>query len=457
MLPQAQHIIRNATIDFHYHGNTDGLVLQQEVKDWVEELVQRLESQFDAVGSGITLLSIDKMELEVDLSSTDWREEAMNQVLKQWEEKVTLLQRPQERDDNGSIDNERVGHLFLFYLQHGHLPWQASINDKRHWTALIEVWLQQATPIWGVKLAEAIRSSRVAKTRFIRTVPFHFALPLFSSAIKAIEKTVREDYALFFELAQKSDRGILEHIYLSFLHDVIEQEERSYLPLLLAEEKTLVAPFKKENFQSALFRQVQAEGLHNLSKALVKESSKDESAQASHQRKTKRTELEEGIYISNAGLVVVAAFVPALFKELKIAINGTIQLPEYAVCLLNYLATGKEEMQEFELVLPKLLCGVPLETVIDPSNFALSEMAKQEVENVLSSVIGHWAVLKNTSVQGLRESFLQREGKLSEKGNDWILQAEQKSYDMLLQQLPWNMSLVKFPWMSGLLRTEWIY
>jgi len=460
MTSSGHHIIKNATIDFHYHGNTDGLVLQQEVKDWVRELVGHLESQFDSIGSGNTLLSIDKLELAIDLSGHNWREEATNQILRQWVEKLPLFQpASQVSEEKISTGNERVGQLFLFYLQYGHLPWQASTSDKQQWTALVDAWLQQATPTWVAKLVEAMRFSNATKARFITMVPFHLALPLFSSTIKGEEKTIVEDYALFFESAPKRDKGTVRHMHLSLLSDIIREQEGSYLPILLAKEKALVPLLKKGTFQSLLFKQVQTNLLRGQAAEarLVKEPSEEGSAQAIQKPKSKKADQEEGIYISNAGLVVVAAFLPALFNVLKINGNGKIHTPEYAVCLLNYLATGNEEMQEFELVLPKLLCGVPLETVIDPTSFTLSKEAKQEVENVLSSVIEHWTVLKNTSVQGLREAFLQREGKLSEKGADWTLQVEQKSYDMLLQQLPWNMSMIKLPWMSAMLTTEWVY
>jgi hypothetical protein len=79
-----------------------------------------------------------------------------------------------------------------------------------------------------------------------------------------------------------------------------------------------------------------------------------------------------------------------------------------------------------------------------------------EADVMLLSVIEHWSVLKNTSVQGLRESFLQRNGKLTLVNNEWLLQVEQKSYDMLLQHLPWSISMIKLPWMKNLLKTEWV-
>ena len=91
-------------------------------------------------------------------------------------------------------------------------------------------------------------------------------------------------------------------------------------------------------------------------------------------------------------------------------------------------------------------------TIVTP----LPETFIKEANELLLSIIEHWSILKNTSVEGLRQSFLQRDGKLTFFNNEWRLQVEQKSYDMLLQHLPWNRGLIRLPWMKHLLRTECI-
>jgi hypothetical protein len=70
-------------------------------------------------------------------------------------------------------------------------------------------------------------------------------------------------------------------------------------------------------------------------------------------------------------------------------------------------------------------------------------------------VIAHWRALGSTSVAGLRESFLQREGCLSRKDDDWRLLVETRSYDMLLDRLPWGFATIKYSWMPGAIRVDW--
>jgi hypothetical protein len=74
---------------------------------------------------------------------------------------------------------------------------------------------------------------------------------------------------------------------------------------------------------------------------------------------------------------------------------------------------------------------------------------------LLKNVISHWGALKNTSPDGLREVFLQRNGKLMIKDETATLQVERKSYDVLLEKLPWNISKVKLPWFKKIIFLEW--
>ena len=167
-------------------------------------------------------------------------------------------------------------------------------------------------------------------------------------------------------------------------------------------------------------------------------------------------DLKEGIFIHNAGLVIVAGFLHMFFKKLSLLTEGNeITDKSKAAMLVQYLASGKESIAEFELGLAKILCGLEMQTPVD-TTILLTTKEKEEANELLLSVIEYWSVLKNTSVDGLQDSFLLREGKLSLNDKGWLLQVEQKSFDMLLQQLPWNISMIKLPWMKNLLKTEWV-
>jgi hypothetical protein len=135
-----------------------------------------------------------------------------------------------------------------------------------------------------------------------------------------------------------------------------------------------------------------------------------------------------------------------VFKD-DAALNKAIQL-------LGYLASGGDNIPEYDLVFPKLLCGIlpaqPIERFVP-----LSNEEKAEADELLLSVIGHWSVLGNTTPDGLRGNFLMREGKLIWKDEEWQLYVSQQSYDMLLNRLPWGFSVVGLSWMPWLIKTVW--
>ena len=126
-----------------------------------------------------------------------------------------------------------------------------------------------------------------------------------------------------------------------------------------------------------------------------------------------------------------------------------------AVLLLEYVATGETETPEPLLALHKLLCGLPLEAPV-ARRFEPTAAERSAVEGMLQALIAHWKIIGKTSVAGLRSSFLQREGRLEDRGDrGWLLQVQSRSFDMLLDQLPWSYTPLKFPWMAEVLHVEW--
>ena len=166
---------------------------------------------------------------------------------------------------------------------------------------------------------------------------------------------------------------------------------------------------------------------------------------------------EEGIFIVNAGTVLLHPFLKSLFNRLEL-IKGSVFIDghtqETCLYLIHYMSTGQIEAKEFELTLAKVLCSYPLEKPVEPAE-KLSHEFTREADLLLEAAIGQWEILKNTSVAGLREGFLQRPGKLFSRNGNLYLQVEKSSIDVLLDYLPWNLSMIMLPWMKDILRVEW--
>lgn len=166
-------------------------------------------------------------------------------------------------------------------------------------------------------------------------------------------------------------------------------------------------------------------------------------------------EAKAGIYIENAGLVLLHPFLARFFATLGIATENALLQPERALSLLHFLATGQATAPEYALMLPKILCNLPLLAPV-ATNLELTAAETAEAIVLLNAVIRHWSVLRNTSPDGLRSAFLLRPGKVSLRDDgDWLLQVEASGVDILLDQLPWGISMIKLPWMNRMVWVEW--
>jgi len=166
---------------------------------------------------------------------------------------------------------------------------------------------------------------------------------------------------------------------------------------------------------------------------------------------------EDAFFVENAGLAILAPFLPTFFDSLGLVSEKrfvTTEASWRAALLLQYTVTKETEFPEHELLLNKLLCGLPVDEPLARS-VDLSEIEKEEVENLLSSVVAHWEVLKGTSIEGLRQTFLNREGILSEDSNGWRLRVERTGVDVLLDRLPWGISVLRLPWNDYMIHVEW--
>jgi hypothetical protein len=174
-------------------------------------------------------------------------------------------------------------------------------------------------------------------------------------------------------------------------------------------------------------------------------------------KKTKTGSEEEAIFVSNAGLIILHPFLPELFRHCGWLEKNTF-INEYtqttAIYALHYLATGETVIPEHQLMFPKFLAGMDQEALLEPVE-PLNDKEQVACNQLLEEVLKHWKPSRNTSPQGLREAYLQRNGKLEHIYSGWHLTIEQKTLDILLSKLPWGISLIKFPWMPQMLTVTW--
>jgi hypothetical protein len=172
--------------------------------------------------------------------------------------------------------------------------------------------------------------------------------------------------------------------------------------------------------------------------------------------------LREPIYIGNAGLVLTNPFLPHFLDALGLLVRDDAGKPrlrdesaaQRAVHLLQYLVDGHTDRPEPRLALNKILCGMPIAAPVERAIEATEE-ERETCDTLLRSIVENWPILRNSSTAALRETFLQREGKLTYGDNGWSLQVQRKTLDVLVDQVPWSIGVVFHPWMPNALHVTW--
>ncbi|WP_295938445.1 contractile injection system tape measure protein [uncultured Alistipes sp.] len=164
-------------------------------------------------------------------------------------------------------------------------------------------------------------------------------------------------------------------------------------------------------------------------------------------------------YINNAGIVLLNPFLPLLFNMLNMTANNNFKTKEdryTAIFLMQYAVYGdsRTEFPEHELVLNMRLVGLPTEADI-PNSYELTQGQRDTVDSMLKGALQHWNKMKNTSIEALREAFLQRDGKLELWDNLVLLTVVDRAYDILLHSLPWSLRNIKYGWMDKTLEVKW--
>ena len=164
---------------------------------------------------------------------------------------------------------------------------------------------------------------------------------------------------------------------------------------------------------------------------------------------------QEGIILPNAGSILLHPFLGAFFRDCGVLTeDNRFSAPDLAVHLLHYATTGILEAPNYTLQFEKLLLGIPLERTLD-RYVAITQRHKEQVRELLTSLLENWPKLKNTSADTVRVEFLQRSGKVLSEGNSLRIIMDKKVQDILLDGLPFNLGMVKLPWRRDLIFVEW--
>ncbi len=501
--------IRKQTLLFNYNGKADGFTLQKEVSDWCNfTLIPEIERQLEFVNLGENYLKIDKLEIEATVDSNDWKQKINDELIFSLKQKLSDYKPTlSEIKEEITTKKAKLDDLILFYFENGYLPWWGKALLDEDFKTVFRNWIMEDLPDVRAEFI-SMRLEQIVSKNIIERIINQVPPKLFFQFLENIYRKssqIFSQFESFFEeiilndISPEKEKLFTKTIYSHLLKVVIKNKGKidsdSILTLLFKElqaihlSEKIIKPQPIETGKpSNPLKRAWQELLISESKKLTigteaempateknipteivpEEISKDKQLRYSklidqllnHDlEKTGKdelvAELQEGIFIDNAGAVIFAAFIPSLFKKLELEKDGHLLNPDLAALIVQYCVSGQTQIDEYDLVLPKILCGLEIEYPVN-TNVGLTEEQMNEANEMLQSLIEYWSALKNTSVEGLRESFFKRSGKLSLVNKEWVLVVDQRPYDMLLERLPWSLSMIKLPWMKNLLKTEWV-
>jgi hypothetical protein len=357
--------------------------------------------------------------------------------------------------------------LLKHFLQTGALPWWATeqeadineiilelITNKQEIITSFFYHHQFKKNLW---IRVAFQLSEEAKTKLILLLPeLKTAKELFIEWIEQLNILLKNQN----NAAINTPVTLIENIVLKNAPEIFQHWDNANIYLEIFKKITAIAAENKSvidktisnnqsNFINVFNKITDDSAKENIS---IKTDVQPQLAQANDE------EIAADKYIvKHAGIILLSPFLKSFFTNLHLLDGKEWKNKDAqykAVHLLKFLSTGEQKTFEYNLTLEKIICGLNIEEPI-PLEIFLEEHETNEAIQLLESVIEHWKAIKNTSVNGLRESFLKRDGILTLKENGWLLQVERKTLDVLIDSIPWGYSTIVFSWNERLIFVEW--
>ncbi|MCP4121837.1 MAG: hypothetical protein GY751_08805 [Bacteroidetes bacterium] len=488
------HIVKRISVDLETDIGTPFEERSKVIAAFQNDLKNELEKVMDEFCGSEEVIRID--QLQIDLGNIhksefgtqfidEFRKKLRESIVKIRSEAAVETNEPYAKSTIAKEDalafkknaEDRKFDALVFFLSKGGFPWWSPFESFAELEAFTYVFAKDSK----VHL-NRLKAEFANRTRLMERFVFEFETDLVitmtklffpdsytknESIIRLIEHFFRKQLPSNKQFVKK--RRILLTLHSCFLETFTEVQ------LLARFIKTYKIEFGEQERIEWSHKETKKAELDQLIKAMnlrgdvvqmdecyeliIKEMNLPEEITETKTEIEKEINLEvsENMRLNHSGVVIAWPFIKILFED-----RGLLENDEFkngsnqwkGVHLLNYLVSGKENLEEYEMPLNKLLCGihpsVPVKQLAP-----LTEGDKTEVNQLIDHIIKAWSALKNTSKEGLRASFIERQGLLEERENVWFLKVEQSGIDILMGKIPWGYSMIKLPWMEKIVQVEW--
>ncbi|MEX0290392.1 MAG: contractile injection system tape measure protein [Flavobacteriaceae bacterium] len=454
-------------------GKIQALGISSMLEQCFETLLPQLDEKF---GEGHLRLASLFVSVDIKNTELDELENCLIEALQKAINSISINEEVKSSKAYEKAKDHTPEEAFLYFLETGSSPWFSSrfkfekidFSKASFITNLRQVLAN--SELAGVRMVLQLEKNQLTLV-LSKLYPAEFTSQLleFINLITSNVGRFSKRFAAGFRLQQ--------HVLISALKQLHEGNTPMFKDFLKSSWPTLAHEvFKECNGEHKTFLEflgeqasidlspgthdTQTNTMHEQLASYISKSSEDnwfKTAENGFQDLKMGSNKEALWNAVNAGVVLLHPFLKKFFDKVGLLENSKFISPAHqqrAICLLHYLATGQQQFPEEELLLPKFLCNFPKEHPI-PRELPISDFEKEEVHLLLSTVLKHWKAVKNTSIEGLRVNFLQRKGVLEKDSLGYTLHIENKTTDILLDQLPWGLSAIHWPWMPKLLTIKW--
>lgn len=485
------HIIQKVFVEVTVNNKEKAFSLKEDINSFlsidvfpeIEKYINTLEHQL----AGHTL-QIPRLELDLDVKSSSLNAELKENIARLFKEGLSEVINPVIGSDQTTesdskaylIDNqEKMVQTFVYFLEKGYMPWWNS--DKKETSfmepatfdhlILADNFSQSIIPL----LSKANVQDRIIN-QFSNEQIAQLCLTVIKN--KALKINLQVEIISLISKFNHTERLIIWRLVLDVLSKHLGSSTRNLREYLL-QQITKVATVAAKG-QSPAKVQSPTKNSSQKWKAVAKifpfiqedeiiESFENNTTDTPEGAKTSAEKIQkenisehanphlnDGQYVQNAGLILIHPFIKTFFEHCDLLHPETQQLtdPELGAHLLHYIATGKTNAPEHDMIFEKFLCYIPMNQSIN-RHIKLSRKHKTQAKNVIESVLHNWNPMRKSSPGLLQNEFFQRSGKLLVTDFDYTLTIERKAQDILLDKLSWGIGLFKLPWQEKFIFVNW--
>ncbi|WEK71328.1 MAG: contractile injection system tape measure protein [Candidatus Chryseobacterium colombiense] len=481
---EQDHIIQKVFVEIAVNNKEKAMSIKEDINSFLSvDVFPQIEKYINALEYKLEghTLQIPRLELDLNVKSSSLNVELKDKIVQLFEEKLSEMIKPieilnQEAENDSKAywisNQEKMVRTFIYFLEKGHMPWWNS--EKKGFSFLepeiFDVMIQSDN---FEKSIISVLPKHEVQNRMINQLSNEQIAQICLTILKSKELKISLEPNIISYIAKLNHKNRL--IIWSLVLNVISEyliSPKSHLQEYIVQQiskidaaDSLQIKTNRQNLKTVIkiFPFIEEiEILESIKKDVFKNQEKEENSVETiddHEPETTFDDLgfkEDGHYIQNAGLIILHPFLKTFFEHCDLIHPKTQQLtdPELCAHLLHYIATGKTNAPEYDMIFEKFLCNIPMNQSIN-RHIKLSRKHKTQVKNLIESVQQNWKPMKKSSGALLQNEFFQRSGKLVVTDHDYTLTVERKTQDILLDKLAWGISFVKLPWKEKFMFVNW--